>query len=317
MVIISTFFYPQVPESMHTQIRPQFFPPDAETAAKLHLDRCVRILPHVQNTGGFFVSVLQKHRSLPWESAVRATEVDAETKKDEPAAEPPKKKRKIFGYKEDPFFYLADNDDTWPSIRDYYKINADMFPSVLLSRNQEGKKKNIYMTNTLVKEVVTLNQEKLKIINTGVKVFSRCHNEGSACEYRLAQEGLPSIQSLITDRIVRVEKEDMVKMLENDTGLPPKFEEFSPALSEKLKHVQQGSCVLEYKSEDAEFYLVGWRGKVSARVYIAKSERIHYMRLLGADISKYEVNKFVARNLDNENGAEKEEADSVEEQVAA
>lgn len=260
------------------------------------------------------MSVLQKHRSLPWESAVRASEADYEVKKEQPAGEPAKKKRKIYGYKEDPFFYLADNDETWPPIRDYYKINSDMFPSVLLARNQEGKKKNIYMTNALVKDVVSLNQEKLKIINTGVKVFSRCTNEGANCEYRLAQEGLPSIQALISDRIVHVEKEDMVKLLENDSGtLPPKIEEFSPPLYEKFKQVLQGSCILEYTSDEAEFHLVGWRGKVSARVYIAKSERIHYMRLLGADISKYEVNKFLARN-DNENGAEKEENDPTEAQ---
>jgi tRNA (cytosine34-C5)-methyltransferase len=299
---------------MHTQIRPQFFPPDAETAAKLNLEKCVRILPQLQNTGGFFVSVLVKHKPLPWESSLRTTENPSDTKEEPTESAPPKKKRKIFGYKEDPFFYLADDDETWPMIRDYYKIDGPMFPSVLLARTQEGKKKNIYMTNETVKNVVSLNQEKLKIINTGVKVFSRCNNEDIKCEFRLAQEGLPSIQALIADRIVHVEKDDMLKLLENDSGtLPPKIEEFSAPLYEKLKEVNQGSCILEYTSEDAEFHLVGWRGKVSARVYIAKSERIHYMRLLGGDISKYEVNKFEARS--EENGeADKEKSDETKDE---
>jgi len=183
---------------MHTQVRPHFFPPDAETASKLNLEQCVRILPQFQNTGGFFVAVLVKHKSLPWESVARATEAEVKEESNNgggsPTSAPPKKKRKIYGYKEDPFFYLADDDDTWPTIRDYYKIDSPMFPSVLLARTQEGKKKNIYMTNKTVKDVVSLNQDKLKIINTGVKVFARCSNEDVKCEFRLAQEGLPSIK---------------------------------------------------------------------------------------------------------------------------
>ena len=31
-------------------------------------DRCMRILPHHQDTGGFFVAVLQKKKLCPWES---------------------------------------------------------------------------------------------------------------------------------------------------------------------------------------------------------------------------------------------------------
>ncbi|XP_059469465.1 tRNA (cytosine(34)-C(5))-methyltransferase [Neocloeon triangulifer] len=296
--------FDKVPESMHTQLRPHLFPPSEEAAKGLHLERCLRILPHLQNTGGFFVAVLEKHKPLPWESATRVTEnpEPAEVKQEEPA----KKKRKIFGFKEDPFFYLADDDETWPSIKDYYKIDSNLFPSVLLSRTLEGKKKNIYMTNEAVREIVSQNQEKLKIINTGIKVFARCSNLEMKCEYRLAQEGLPSIQALIQDRIVHVGREDMVKLLENESGtLPPKIEEFSPDLFEKLKEFKSGSCILKFQEGDLEFHLVGWRGKVSARVYIAKSERIHFMRLLGADVSQFEVNKFEAKvNLEEEKETE-------------
>ena len=35
------------------------YPPSPEVAAQLHLDRCIRILPHDQDTGGFFVAVLE------------------------------------------------------------------------------------------------------------------------------------------------------------------------------------------------------------------------------------------------------------------
>lgn len=68
-----------------TSIQSTMFPPTREEAEQLHLERwwvgmvffslylisppscSIRILPHLQNTGGFFVAVLQKHRWLPWQ----------------------------------------------------------------------------------------------------------------------------------------------------------------------------------------------------------------------------------------------------------
>ncbi|KAI8982274.1 S-adenosyl-L-methionine-dependent methyltransferase [Mycotypha africana] len=36
------------------------FPPTAEEAKEMHLERCLRIYPHLQDTGGFFVAVFEK-----------------------------------------------------------------------------------------------------------------------------------------------------------------------------------------------------------------------------------------------------------------
>ena len=33
------------------------------------------------------------------------------------------------------------------------------------------------------------NDDRLKIINTGVKAFTKCENKGATCDFRLAQEG--------------------------------------------------------------------------------------------------------------------------------
>lgn len=40
------------------------FPPTAEEAKEMHLDRCLRIYPHQQDTGGFFVAVFEKIKPL-------------------------------------------------------------------------------------------------------------------------------------------------------------------------------------------------------------------------------------------------------------
>ena len=57
--------------------------------------------------------------------------------------------------------------------------------------------------------------------------------------------------------------------------------------------------------------IVGWKGKASVRSYVPKNDRIHYLRLIGGDTSKYEVNKFeVKREItlnENVTGASKED----------
>ncbi|RHY95827.1 hypothetical protein DYB35_007026 [Aphanomyces astaci] len=41
------------------------FPPDEQDGNVVHLERCLRFVPHDQNTGGFFVAVLEKVAPLP------------------------------------------------------------------------------------------------------------------------------------------------------------------------------------------------------------------------------------------------------------
>jgi hypothetical protein len=51
------------------KIAESLFPPIAEVAADMHLERCMRLLPHTQDTGGFFVALLRKRSRLPFISS--------------------------------------------------------------------------------------------------------------------------------------------------------------------------------------------------------------------------------------------------------
>ena len=86
-------------------IRPYMFSPaEGVDNAKYHLDRCMRILPHQQDTGGFFVAVLQKKTLCPWESKKEWEEsctkngTNGKTENQDP---PARKKPRYQGYKED------------------------------------------------------------------------------------------------------------------------------------------------------------------------------------------------------------------------
>uniref|UniRef100_A0ACB8EBX9 tRNA (Cytosine(34)-C(5))-methyltransferase n=1 Tax=Sphaerodactylus townsendi TaxID=933632 RepID=A0ACB8EBX9_9SAUR len=189
-----------VPSSRHTQIRPTMFPlKDEEKLKALNLERCLRILPHHQNTGGFFVAVLIKKSAMPWNrrppklplalkvkpepqpSVAVSSETgegdvvteakgedslakeSAESKKDGVCGPPPTKKMKLFGFKEDPFVFLSEEDPLFSPIQTFYALDPS-FPRInLLTRTQEGKKKQLYMVSKEIRDVLLNNSERLKV----------------------------------------------------------------------------------------------------------------------------------------------------------
>lgn len=83
----------------------------------------IRILPHHQDTGGFFVAVLEKIKPLPWEAQLKSTSVSAESSEQngvdgsQSFQKEPRKKRIKLGYKEDPFVFFNESEEIWTSIR--------------------------------------------------------------------------------------------------------------------------------------------------------------------------------------------------------
>ncbi|XP_016286901.2 RNA cytosine C(5)-methyltransferase NSUN2 isoform X3 [Monodelphis domestica] len=282
-----------VPQSRHTQIRPTMFPPKGqENLKKMNLERCLRILPHHQNTGGFFVAVLVKKSSMPWNkrqpklqrkfpvdtgeavesgpsvpvdvtaSAPKETSLIAaacaetsdrpiteteqgqtiqrtqhlETdlnKKDGVCGPPPSKKMKLFGFKEDPFVFIPEDDPLFPPIQNFYSL-APSFPKMnLLTRTQEGKKRQLYMVSKELRNVLLNNSERMKVINTGIKVWSR-NNDGEqfGCAFRLAQEGIYTLYPFINSRIIVVCIEDIKILLTQEN---PFFSKFSSETSRQAK----------------------------------------------------------------------------------
>ena len=118
-------------------MRPTMFPPEPSVAQELNLDRCIRILPHHQNTGGFFIAVIRKlplnqhvtklldsTKIEPEASAAAATEVEKPEPLGPPEADsrkmkaPPAKRLKHV-YDENPFQFFSEEN---PLLTDWLKI---------------------------------------------------------------------------------------------------------------------------------------------------------------------------------------------------
>ncbi|XP_044026900.1 RNA cytosine C(5)-methyltransferase NSUN2 [Siniperca chuatsi] len=338
----------EVPSSRHTQIRPTMFPPkDPEKLASMRLERCMRILPHHQNTGGFFVAVLVKKAPMPWnkrypklrmdissisvgqagrspaastptdtpclpESTVEEGEgggpegkVDVEAEEEAPkgaslaqettakqdgvCGPPASKKMRLFGYKEDPFVFLTEDDPVFTTIQSFYDLSPN-FPKLnVLTRTHEGKKRHLYMVSKELRNVLLNNSERMKVVNTGVKVWSRnSDGEEFGCAFRLAQEGIYTLQPYIRSRIIRVSVEDIKVLLTQENPFLSKLEDDAHAQAKKMV---MGSIVLKYipnpdnpAEPQCPIQLCGWRGKTSIRAFVPRNERFHYLRLLGVEV---------------------------------
>ncbi|XP_025831685.1 tRNA (cytosine(34)-C(5))-methyltransferase [Agrilus planipennis] len=294
--------FEEVPRKWVTVIRPQMFPPKPEDREKYNLHRCIRILPHQQNTGAFFVAVLEKVKPLKNNQEKEDDEKDESQSKDDNKRKkqeklPPRKRAKYSGFKEDPFVFFGDDETVWPDIKSYYDISDKFDPKGLLTRCHTGKKKNIYLTSIPMRELVLKNQKNIKFINTGVRLFVRSDNRNMTCAFRLAQEGLESVFNLIgPKRKIQITKVDLVKLLlNNDPNNPTPTTTLTEPLQEQLKDLAPGSCVLIYTDNENDhltLHISGWRGVNTFRVYTSIPNTIHLLRLLGEDTSKYEVNKF-------------------------
>ncbi|CAG0916253.1 unnamed protein product [Notodromas monacha] len=326
----------EIPEKFSSQIRAAMFPPSPEEAAAFHLDRCMRILPHHQDTGGFFLAAIRKLKPLrsvnsgPKSGEDRSSEEVQEKEKpadvvaDEDDKMTPPKKRRFFGFREDPFIYFNQEEPCWKTIKDFFGVEG-LDHRLLLSRNREEKKKNLYLTCAAVKDFIDCNQENVKVINTGIKAFIRCDGKNSDCEFRLAQEvGVNELLRFLNKRVVKLQREDALAILrKHDLEDPLQNSALCDETQEALKQLSTGSVVFVYetKMKDVEktvrLALVGWKGAASVRAYVAKSDRVHLLRLCGGDTSYFENLDIEAKfgnksaNGDSAGNATQEEQDAL------
>lgn len=97
---------------------------------------------------------------------------------------PQRKKGRLQGYKEDPYVFFKEDEEVWRTIKSFYNLSDNFNPLCLLTRSVSDKKKNIYFCSEAVRDLLQLNEESIKIINTGVKTFVRCDNRNMKCSYR-------------------------------------------------------------------------------------------------------------------------------------
>ncbi|KAM7535843.1 hypothetical protein Aperf_G00000093543 [Anoplocephala perfoliata] len=214
----------EVPDRERSSIQPSLFPP--ENVEEMNLEHCRRVLPHDQNTGGFFIAVFEKLAELPWMSSrqklikrtiapsingAKSSEIQTAemVKSDDKATQPPsaKKARILASQQREEAFVFMDpaTDKDWPGIRAFYGIDADdgcsakclfhLNPAQILFRvSKVGghiRRRNLYYTNNLVKRIIQTNSDNgvVHIVSGGVRLFT-VSSDKQFEGYRLLHDGI-------------------------------------------------------------------------------------------------------------------------------
>ncbi|KAK0438348.1 S-adenosyl-L-methionine-dependent methyltransferase [Desarmillaria tabescens] len=211
-----------------TKLTPGHWPP--QDVDGLNLPRCMRIYPHLQDSGGFFVAVLERRSTnkakkrtadsledVPESKKPRlagddaqppaAVEEAAETKASDEAPmdivadEKDEKASKAASgsggsFKENPYTFLRPDDPILLSCIERLHLTSEFPASNVLVRNPEGDAvRSMYLTNDIVKQVVLHNEYgRIRLNAAGTKVLAKQEaGKGVDAQFRILGEGLPVV----------------------------------------------------------------------------------------------------------------------------
>ena len=290
--------------------RPYMFPPELSVAKELKLERCIRVLPHHQNTGGFFIAVIRK-----LEPSVKNIDLDknfiSTTNDEEKPAEdtkpeehtrvmkaPPAKRVKQ-SFEENPFQFMDSVDDKgelngirdWSKIKEFFGISEDFPCSQMMTRNKKNENvRNVYFVSKQIRDLTMFNQDRFKFINMGVPLFTNAElkDQGNIA-LRVCQESLDIVQKYFHRRIVVIkERSDLIKILSESM---PSLNELSENLQKQINdqcQTQTGSLIFTTKSNNttndlSPISFTAWLGKTTIRPLINIPGRKFFLTIFGVD----------------------------------
>ncbi|KAJ3305691.1 hypothetical protein HDV03_001099 [Kappamyces sp. JEL0829] len=292
---------------------PSMFP--QQDADDLHLERCMRIYPHHQNTGGFFIAVLEKLGPFGPLDRGREPRRRGQTKRtaedttlpEQPSANAASLALKASGWagqNEMPFLFLSESNAVARSCCEAYGLD-DSFPrNLFVVRSVEEKNdfRHIYLVTEKAKTILLAqNANSLKLVNTGVKIFTKGAAKGMydapdltgrKAEFRVSNEGVQTIQPyLATERQFSLTFQDLATLIKLEY---PKFTDFTQEGRELLESLVYGCYLLKFDPAQEKSYhgsikstvIVPFlRAHVSASLLLDKAERKSLLsRLTGEDL---------------------------------
>lgn len=276
----------------------------------------MRFYPHLQDTGGFFVTLLEKVGETNFVDQ-EAVPTMAELGIDEDV-KVPKPER---GFSEDPFWTLPLHIAAGlkKGLREYYgvaDVDSEQFAHLLIRSTQDPNAlaedgtelrpvgvddvNMIYKVSAPVHDLLRRSSGH-RFVSAGIRFvenFSKRNKHLTLdCDWRITAEGLEGVSHLLNRHVITVGLEDFRTLLRMSQ---PKFEEFTPKLAAHLAEVVKGGVgvvaihiVPEPLSEEAlaamtkrerlintsEQWVMGWLGFTSFTLAVRKLELMSWRNL--------------------------------------
>ena len=272
----------------------------------------MRVLPHLADTGGFFIARLSKVRDLGVAPAAEAAaEAEAAPAAAAPPAAPaapaPGKPQQGRFLHVDPVVAVTDDALLSDLERHYGLTPALALRTQCVTRMQPGdadgaagsgalQPRRLYL---VTKHAATLlraaGSSRLKILVAGLKIMERGQDEPSVvasgnCAYRLSQEGLRAVLPHAMRQRVQLPMRDFVRLVRDRTLYFAKADHDRPQPTFEAEAIaaitplSSGCCILVPRMADVaaavgpttpgaeDLAIVAWKGKVSLALLVAKAE---------------------------------------------
>ena len=171
------------------KLKSTMYPPtDPEIAGQMK--NACRFLPHLMNTGGFFVAKLVRKA----DAAPKAVTDKHETKHGE---------------------FVQVSQETYDSLTSFYGLDTSrVSPNQFYIR--ENQFRHIYFVSKDAAEFLTSCGPTFKLVSIGVRAFAEIGKWDSPCQYRLTQEGVDALRGYIQNdtRTGTVSTELFIELLE-------------------------------------------------------------------------------------------------------
>lgn len=277
-------------------------------AADLGLEQCVRVYPHQQDTGGFFIAVLEKKgepeapkrkaeetdeepvKKIKTDDSADAASADAAEVMDADLPVPAKKEKLPRDANEEPFVFIPADHPVIEQCWKFYGFN-DSFPrDVLLVRNSSGDPTRVvYYVDPSLKAILQLNESKLKFIHAGIKMFSHQRN-CETCPWRIQVESITLVYPYL-DPSKRVAQGTHALLRSLVTNSFPTFDVLKtqfPEFYSQVENMEEGCIVLNVPMNEGEeentsnktgyYQFPVWKGRGSVNLMLPK-EDLHEVRL--------------------------------------
>lgn len=220
-------------------LRATMWPPTAAEGKKMHLDRCMRILPHQNDTHGLFVAVIKKRKQVAAPLAGPAIpETSSGTSKQE------KKKLKVA--KKVHGSFSAIEEKNLKAIRAFYGLSKELMRPHFMERSGFAKDKSVHLVTPSVSTFLDDDYKgRLSVYKAGVEVLRR-----TSAGYDLFDEGARALLPFLSRRVIQLQMGEFSTLLATKESW---LKNASDAVRDELLEMQDGSlCVVLDDMEPAQ-----------------------------------------------------------------
>jgi len=273
------------------QVKVSMFPPSEQEAQSMHLERCIRVLPHHQDTGGFFIALLKKNSVEKLESSVEVIHSNELSNQHSPGPQKKKMKRFVQPKYDDPFLELSTLEngvDRINSIRKFFALPSDFPLQNVFTRSEgKGKRQRMYLVSDQAASVLK-SASRLMIVHAGIRCFEQgVNDEEHVFDVRVYQDVFPVIQPFVSKQTLSLELDKFSRFV-SEGVIRRKKEEWDAAVLTKMNQLERGSVLVVLDEADctrlevAHVGVASWLTNVSLSMMVKKDSSTSILRLLEA-----------------------------------